>query len=260
MSSCACRCRTARVRPRWCGRPARGSTSRRRRGALAVVGAYLSHGVEHILFGVDHLLFVLGLILIVRSTRNSLIDRDRVHRRPFDHTLACDLRRSACAEAASRGVYRAEHPVAGERDPPAAKGERSLTSSWPWAVAFLFGLLHGLGFASALIDIGLPQGDVPLALLAFNIGVEVGQLAFIAAVLLRDFASQAISNFRLWGRPAAHCYGLWGWHGGGVLVHRTASRLLGMSTEESKRQELLMSAFGPKQTWSRCAAHVRFRG
>ena len=58
-----------------------------------------------------------------------------------------------------------------------------MTSSWPWAVAFSFGLLHGLGFASALIDIGLPQGDVPLALLAFNIGVEVGQLSFIAAVL-----------------------------------------------------------------------------
>jgi HupE / UreJ protein len=63
------------------------------------------------------------------------------------------------------------------------KGERSLTASFPWVVAFLFGLLHGLGFASALIDIDLPQGDIPLALLAFNVGVEVGQLAFIAAVL-----------------------------------------------------------------------------
>jgi len=63
------------------------------------------------------------------------------------------------------------------------RGEPSLTATWPWAVAFSFGLLHGLGFASALIDIGLPQGDVPIALLAFNIGVEVGQLAFIAAVL-----------------------------------------------------------------------------
>jgi hypothetical protein len=58
-----------------------------------------------------------------------------------------------------------------------------LTASLPWAVAFSFGLLHGLGFASALIDIGLPQGDIPLALLTFNVGVEVGQLSFIAAVL-----------------------------------------------------------------------------
>jgi hypothetical protein len=62
-------------------------------------------------------------------------------------------------------------------------GEQSLTASWPWAVAFSFGLLHGLGFASALIDIGLPQGNIPLALFTFNVGVEVGQLAFIAAVL-----------------------------------------------------------------------------
>jgi hypothetical protein len=58
-----------------------------------------------------------------------------------------------------------------------------LTVSRPWAVAFAFGLLHGLGFASALIDMGLPQRDIPLALFAFNVGVELGQLAFIAAVL-----------------------------------------------------------------------------
>jgi hypothetical protein len=63
------------------------------------------------------------------------------------------------------------------------RGKPSLTATWPWAVAFSFGLLHGLGFANALIDIGLPQGDIPLALIAFNIGVEVGQLAFIAAVV-----------------------------------------------------------------------------
>ena len=62
-------------------------------------------------------------------------------------------------------------------------GERGLTATWLWAVLFSFGLLHGLGFASALIDIGLLQGDVSLALFAFNIGVELGQLAFIAAVL-----------------------------------------------------------------------------
>jgi hydrogenase/urease accessory protein HupE len=62
-------------------------------------------------------------------------------------------------------------------------GHRSLTSTYPWAVAFIFGLLHGLGFASGLIDIGLPQSDVPLALFAFNCGVETGQLLFIAGVL-----------------------------------------------------------------------------
>jgi hypothetical protein len=63
------------------------------------------------------------------------------------------------------------------------RGQQSLTAKWPWVVAFSFGLLHGFGFAGALTAIGLPQGDVPLALLAFNAGVEIGQLMFIAGVL-----------------------------------------------------------------------------
>src|SRR5262249_24826143 len=63
------------------------------------------------------------------------------------------------------------------------RGEPSLTQRWPWVVAFTFGLLHGFGFAGALVDIGLPQGDIPLALFSFNVGVEVGQLIFIGAVL-----------------------------------------------------------------------------
>ena len=62
------------------------------------------------------------------------------------------------------------------------RGETGLTARWPWVVAFTFGLLHGFGFASALSDIGLPQGDIPLALFAFNVGVECGQLAFVAVV------------------------------------------------------------------------------
>ena len=63
------------------------------------------------------------------------------------------------------------------------RGETSLAISWPWVVAFAFGLLHGFGFAGALVGLGLPQGDLPLALLFFNIGVEVGQLVFIAVIL-----------------------------------------------------------------------------
>jgi HupE / UreJ protein len=62
-------------------------------------------------------------------------------------------------------------------------GQITWTSRWPWIVAFSFGLLHGFGFASALTDIGLPQGDIPLALLSFNVGVEIGQLIFIGVVL-----------------------------------------------------------------------------
>jgi hypothetical protein len=63
------------------------------------------------------------------------------------------------------------------------QGKPGLTARAPWVVAFTFGLLHGLGFASALNQVGLPQQAIPLALLFFNVGVELGQLAFIAVVL-----------------------------------------------------------------------------
>jgi hypothetical protein len=63
------------------------------------------------------------------------------------------------------------------------RGRASLTISYPWVVAFVFGLLHGFGFAGALNDLGLPQGEIPLALLCFNLGVEIGQLGFVAAIL-----------------------------------------------------------------------------
>jgi hypothetical protein len=90
------------------------------------------------------------------------------------------------------------------------EGEAQLDRHRPWAVAFSFGLLHGLGFANALIDIGLPQGDIPLALIAFNIGVEVGQLAFIAAVvgviqLAKQFRIPDIVECRL---PTFTAYGV----------------------------------------------------
>jgi hydrogenase/urease accessory protein HupE len=152
-------------------------------GPLAVAGAYLSHGIEHILFGFDHLLFVLGLILIVSSTRMLLLT---VTGFTVAHSITLSL--------ATLGVIHVPGPpveacialsilLLASEILRRQRGEPSLTATWPWAVAFLFGLLHGLGFASALIDIGLPQGDIPLALLTFNIGVEIGQLIFIALVL-----------------------------------------------------------------------------
>jgi len=152
-------------------------------GPLSVAGAYLAHGVEHILFGFDHLLFVLALILIVRSGRVlvwtitaftlahsitlSLATLGVVHvpGPPVEATIALSIILLACE------IVRLK------------RGEPSLTARWPWVVAFTFGLLHGFGFAGALIDIGLPQGDIPLALFSFNVGVEVGQLIFIGAVL-----------------------------------------------------------------------------
>jgi hydrogenase/urease accessory protein HupE len=153
------------------------------RSALQVATAYLMHGVEHILFGYDHLLFVLALILIVRRGRVLLITVTaftvahsitlslatlglvHVPGPPVEATIALSILLLACE------IIRSD------------RGQGSLTAQWPWLVAFSFGLLHGFGFASALTEIGLPQGDIPLALFAFNVGVEAGQLIFIAAVL-----------------------------------------------------------------------------
>jgi len=152
-------------------------------GMLAVAGAYVLHGIEHILFGFDHLLFVLALILMVRDGRVllwtitaftiahsitlSLATLGVVHvpGPPVEAMIALSILLLACEIIRVR------------------RGQISLTSRWPWIVAFSFGLLHGFGFASALTDIGLPQGDIPLALLSFNAGVEIGQLIFIGAVV-----------------------------------------------------------------------------
>ncbi|MEX2205584.1 MAG: HupE/UreJ family protein [Myxococcota bacterium] len=154
-----------------------------RSGTLALLGAYLRHGIEHILFGFDHLLFVLALILIVPRRRVLVAT-----------VTAFTLAHSITLALAVLGVVRAPGPpveaaIALSVLLLAAElvrvqgGQASLTARWPWLVAFAFGLLHGFGFAGALTSVGLPPGDVPLALFAFNVGVELGQLAFIAAVL-----------------------------------------------------------------------------
>jgi hydrogenase/urease accessory protein HupE len=153
------------------------------RGALAVAGAYLAHGIEHILLGFDHLLFVLALVLLVRSTRAL-----------FWTITAFTLAHSITLALATLGMVRVPGPpveaaialsilLLASEILRMQRGEQSLMARWPWLVAFCFGLLHGFGFAGALTALGLPRGDIPLALLAFNLGVELGQLAFIAAVL-----------------------------------------------------------------------------
>jgi hypothetical protein len=76
-------------------------------------------------------------------------------------------------------------------------GERRLSESYPWVLAFAFGLLHGFGFAGALRETGVPQIDVPLALLTFNFGVEAGQLLFVGAVLIGFRAVRAFVSVPL---------------------------------------------------------------
>jgi hypothetical protein len=152
------------------------------------VGGYFRLGVEHILFGVDHLLFVTGLVLIVRR--------------------AWRLAKTITAFTAAHSITLALATLGFVQVPPAPveatialsiaflarelvrswRGEAGITVRHPWVVAFAFGLLHGFGFAGALAEVGLPQHDIPLALLLFNLGVEAGQLIFIAALLALRFA------------------------------------------------------------------------
>lgn len=153
-------------------------------GWLGVAATYLRLGVEHILLGIDHLLFVLALLILVEGRR-----------RLIGTVTAFTVAHSLTLAAATLGFARVpQQPVeavialsivfvAGEIV-HAHQGRPGLSQRWPWLVAFTFGLLHGFGFAGALTEIGLPEQSIPLALLFFNVGVEVGQLLFIAAVLV----------------------------------------------------------------------------
>jgi hydrogenase/urease accessory protein HupE len=152
-------------------------------GSYEVARTYTVLGVEHILTGVDHLLFVLALIMLVRGTKRLLVT-----------VTAFTLAHSITLALATLGVIHVPGPpveaiialsivfVASEIV-QGLRGREGLAAKKPWLVAFSFGLLHGLGFAGALAEVGLPVNAIPLALLFFNIGVEIGQLLFIAAVI-----------------------------------------------------------------------------
>lgn len=155
-------------------------------GSLSVAGAYLTHGIEHILLGVDHLLFVLGLVLLV-SNRWMLVKTITAFTVAHSITLALATFGYASIPVPPLNVAIALSILfLGPEIVRARRGGTSLTIRQPWIVAFAFGLLHGFGFASGLAQMGLPQNEIPLALLSFNIGVELGQLGFVALVLLLE--------------------------------------------------------------------------
>ena len=150
---------------------------------LHVAGAYLRLGIEHILGGVDHLLFILALMILVKGTRRLIatvtaftvahsitlagatLGFVRVPQQPVEACIALSIVFVACEIV------------------HAHQGWQGWTERWPWVIAFTFGLLHGFGFAGALNAVGLPQTAIPVALLFFNVGVEIGQLLFIVAIL-----------------------------------------------------------------------------
>ena len=153
-------------------------------GAAATALTFLTQGIEHILLGIDHLLFVFGLLLIVR-TPWMLVKTITAFTVAHSITLAIATLGYAHVPAPPLNAAIALSILfLGPEIIRAWRGETSFTIRHPWVVAFAFGLLHGFGFASGLAAIGLPQDDIPLALLMFNVGVEIGQLAFVALILL----------------------------------------------------------------------------
>jgi len=148
-----------------------------------VMGTYIVEGIRHILFGADHLLFVLGLLLIV-SNRWVLVKTITAFTVAHSITLAIATLGYADAPALPLNAAIALSILfLGPEIVRVWRGETSFTIRHPWVVAFAFGLLHGFGFATALTSAGLPRQDLPLALLSFNVGVELGQLGFVALVL-----------------------------------------------------------------------------
>jgi hypothetical protein len=152
--------------------------------AWAVARTYGVLGVEHILLGIDHLLFVLGLLLIVGRRFGLMLKTITAFTVAHSITLAlAALGLVHVPQAPVEAVIALSIMFVAAEILHARAGKPGLTARAPWTVAFVFGLLHGFGFAGALSETGLPQNDVPLALLLFNVGVEIGQLLFVAAVV-----------------------------------------------------------------------------
>ncbi len=194
-----------------------------RPSAWEVATSYWQMGTIHILEGIDHLLFVLALLIIVPSARALVV---AVTAFTVAHSITLSLATldllalpSAPTEAviALSIVFLAGEIVHKHR------GQSGVTQRYPWIVAFAFGLFHGLGFAGALAEIGVPANAVPLALLTFNLGVETGQLLFIAAVLAVRSLAMRLSG-QAWRRlsalPAAYVIG-------GIAAFWTLERTFG---------------------------------
>ena len=165
-----------------------------------VAATYLRLGVEHILFGYDHLLFVLALVILVRGWRRVAVT-----------VTAFTVAHSITLAAATLGLVNVPGPpveaaialsimLVAVEILNARRGQASFAARLPWLVAFSFGLLHGFGFAGALVEVGLPQHAIPIALLFFNVGVEIGQLIFVAAILSLLWLSRHAASLLLEAR------------------------------------------------------------
>jgi hydrogenase/urease accessory protein HupE len=148
-----------------------------------VAQTYFGLGVEHILFGFDHLMFVLALLILVSQLKRLLL---AVTAFTVAHSLTLagtTFGWVALPSAPVEATIALSIMFVAVEIMRVRAGRPSLTAMMPWLASFSFGLLHGFGFAGALREVGIPQDAVGTALLFFNLGVEAGQLIFIAAVL-----------------------------------------------------------------------------
>lgn len=194
-----------------------GSSSR-----LALSATYLWLGIEHILLGVDHLLFVFALMLIVSGTRRLVLT-----------ITAFTVAHSITLAGATLGyVHVPQQPVEAvialsilflaTEIIHSRRGRPGYVERWPWVVAFIFGLLHGFGFAGALAEVGLPEHAIPFALVFFNIGVELGQLAFVGMVLVSAWLIHRFKQFPFRPVEMLATYLI-----GGIAAYWTMERVVG---------------------------------
>jgi hydrogenase/urease accessory protein HupE len=162
--------------------------------------AWLRLGVEHIAFGFDHLAFLFGLLLVAGVDRRALLT---VTAFTVAHSITLALAALDLVHLASAPVEAtiAASVILVARE--STHDEPTLTRRWPWLVAAVFGLVHGLGFAGALREIGLPRDSVIVPLLGFNLGVELGQLAIVAVAVVALHLARRWKSPPTWLRPAS---------------------------------------------------------
>ena len=191
-------------------------------GATEIAWDYTVLGVEHILGGIDHLLFILALLLIVRGFRTIVATITAFTVAHSITLVAATVGWVSVAGPPVEAIIALSIVFVAAEVLRSLKGDPSLTSRAPWVVAFSFGLLHGFGFAGALAEMGLPQTAIPVALLMFNVGVEVGQLLFVIAVIAcAGLVRTILSGRQVWATRVA-AYGI-----GSIAMFWTLERVSG---------------------------------
>ena len=177
-------------------------------GSPVPTWGYLALGIEHILLGIDHLLFVLGLLLIVRS---KWLLVKTITAFTVAHSITLGLATLGIVhvpQAPIEAVIALSIVFVASELARQHAGQPDLMTRYPWIVAFIFGLLHGFGLAGALAEVGLPQAEIPLALLLFNVGVELGQLGFVATAIISIELIHRLFGPTLQWLPRVAAYGI----------------------------------------------------